>query len=290
MLRLPFHTWLATLMATLALPGSAAAGTVRTEYGASPSSGPGWHLVFSAAPGEANHIDSSAMGRAVVIHDAGAAVVAGVGCTQLAPGEASCATPDGTAFTDATADLGDGDDTALVAGGIVRMWLIRGGGGNDVFDHPGKRDRLGCGAGRDLVELEDGDPGAARLGTVGPLLPRGCERIHLTSFGFRMPVVRAGVVRTRVNAPEPYGGRCGAGLELRSRGGALLGRRRWRSTSDVSRSVAIGLNKKGRRLARRHAPVVVNQLRYVGGIPGNQRPGLGCFEDGFQVDGARIRL
>jgi hypothetical protein len=118
MLRLPFHTWLATLMATLALPGSAAAGTVRTEYGASPSSGPGWHLVFSAAPGEANHIDSSAMGRAVVIHDAGAAVVAGVGCTQLAPGEASCATPDGTAFTDATADLGDGDDTPSSRGAL----------------------------------------------------------------------------------------------------------------------------------------------------------------------------
>jgi hypothetical protein len=290
MLRMPFHTSLATLLATLALPGSAAAGTVRTEYGASPSSAAGWHLVFTAAPGEANHIDSSAMGRVVVIHDAGAAVAAGVGCTQLAPGEASCATPDGTAFTDATADLGDGDDTALVAGGLVHKWLIRGGKGNDLFDHPGKRDRLACGAGRDLVELEDGDPGAVRLGTVGPLLPRGCERIHLTSFGFRMPVVRGGVVRTRVNAPEPYGGRCGAGVELRSRGGSLLGRNRWRSTSDVNRSVAIRLNRKGRWLARHHAPVVVNQLRYAGGIPGNQRPGLGCFEDGFQVDGARIRL
>ena len=350
MLRRPVYTSLATLLAIFGLPVSASAGTVRIEYVvavpasasartlgiesvASPSSEPGWRLVFTATPSEANRVSFSAVGTAVVIRDAGASVVAGLGCTQLAPNDASCATPDGSAFTDATADLGDADDSAHLEQTFVHGWLIRGdegndsldarsgfgaqtvriglaggrgadrlagagegpaalsgGGGNDLFDHPGKRDRVDCGAGRDLVDLEDSDPGAARLGVVGPLLPRGCERIQLTSFGFRLPVVRAGVARTRVNAPEPYGGRCGAGLELRSRGGALLGRKRWRSTSDVDRSVTIRLNTRGDRLVRRHAPLVVNQLRYIGGIPGNSWAGLGCFDEGFQVDGARVRL
>jgi RTX calcium-binding nonapeptide repeat (4 copies) len=183
--------------------------------------------------------------------------------------------------------IGRGGDDRLPSSPLADR--LAGGDGNDWFDHPDRRDRVECGHGRDDIDLEDADPGAAGLGSVGPPLPRGCDRIHLTSFTFTRPVVRGRVARTRVDAPPPYGNRCGAGLELRRRG-ALLGRTRWRSSSDVGRRVAIPLTAQGRRLARRHTIVAITQLRYIGGIPGNYRRGITCFEDGFPVDGVRIRL
>jgi RTX calcium-binding nonapeptide repeat (4 copies) len=182
----------------------------------------------------------------------------------------------------------DGDDRIL---GTPRADRLAGGNGNDRLRNPDRRDRVECGRGLDTVDLADGDPGATHLGVVGPPFPPGCDRFHLSGyFWVSRPAVRGRFARARVTSWEAYGGRCGAGLELRSRRGALLGRARWRSRSDVRRRVAIPLNAKGRRLARRHALTVLTQLRYVGGIPGNRRPGVTCFEDGFAVDAVRIRL
>lgn len=182
----------------------------------------------------------------------------------------------------------DGDDRIL---GTPLADRLAGGNGNDRVRHPDRRDRVECGNGLDTVELEDGDPGAHNLGVVGPPFSRGCDRFHL-SGGFRVgrPAVRGRFARARVSSREAYGGRCGAGLELRSRHGALLGRARWRSQSDVRRPVAIPLSARGRRLARRHSLIVLTQLRYIGGIPGNRRPGVTCFEDGTAIDAVRIRL
>jgi RTX calcium-binding nonapeptide repeat (4 copies) len=182
----------------------------------------------------------------------------------------------------------DGDDRIL---GTPRADRLAGGNGNDRLRHPDRRDRVECGSGLDPVDLADGDPGASHLGVVGPPFSRGCDRFHLSGY-FRVdrPAVRGRFARARVSSGEAYGGRCGAGLELRSRRGALLGRARWRSRSDVRRRVAIPLSATGRRLARRHAWTVLTQLRYIGGIPGNRRPGLTCFEDGLAVDAVRIRL
>jgi hypothetical protein len=201
---------------------------------------------------------------------------------------AECVTPSAI-LTGGDALIGrDGDDRIL---GTPLADRLAGGNGNDGFSHPDRRDRVECGYGRDTVDLEDGDPGASHLGVVGPSFPRSCDRFHL-SGGFRVnrPAVRGRFARARISSGEAYGGRCGAGLELRSRRGALLGRTRWRSQSDVRRPVAIPLNAKGRRLARRHALIRLTQLRYIGGIPGNQRPGVTCFDDGNAVDAVRIRL
>jgi hypothetical protein len=201
---------------------------------------------------------------------------------------AECVTPSAI-LTGGDALIGrDGDDRIL---GTPLADRLAGGNGNDDFLHPDRRDRVECGQGLDTVDLEDGDPGASHLGVVGPPFPRGCDRFHLSGgFWVNRPAVRGRFARARVSSGVPYGGRCGAGLKLGSRRGALLGRARWRSRSDVRRPVAIPLSAKGRRLARRHALTVLTQLRYIGGIPGNQRPGVTCFDDGYAVDAVRIRL
>jgi RTX calcium-binding nonapeptide repeat (4 copies) len=222
---------------------------------------------------------------------------AGCGAQVVLPGTpgpppvpiAECVTPS-PITTGGDALIGrDGDDRIL---STSRADLLAGGNGNDRFRYPDRRDRVECGSGLDTVDLEHGDPGAYNLGVVGPPFPRGCDRFHLSGyFWVDRPAVRGRFARARVTSWEAYGGgRCGAGLELRSRRGALLGRARWRSLSDDRRPVAIPLNAKGRRLARRHALTVLTQLRYDGGIPGNRRPGVTCFDDGFAVDAVRIRL
>jgi Ca2+-binding RTX toxin-like protein len=129
---------LAAFLALAAFPSTGLGATAFVEDG-----GSRW-LYYFAAPGELNQVEKAQSGATVTIHDAGAVIVAGAGCTQVDDHEVSCAAIDLTRIV-----LGNGGDTAAVlqgeatvdgAGGNDEIWAcsscgsgIRGGAGDDVI-------------------------------------------------------------------------------------------------------------------------------------------------------------
>jgi hypothetical protein len=82
-----------------------------------------YNVAYTAAPGERNVLSADETRGTIVVHDAGAAVAAGVGCTAVAGG-VTCSPPVDI-FATLVADLGDGDDVSTANG------VIDGGPGND---------------------------------------------------------------------------------------------------------------------------------------------------------------
>ncbi|HTE60729.1 MAG TPA: hypothetical protein VK631_10300, partial [Solirubrobacteraceae bacterium] len=129
-------------------------------------------LVFAANPGEANDVTFSAAGANVVVTDAGAALIAGAGCTTDNPNQVTCPN-----VVRLTVTLGDGDDhlrntTSLpshVQGGLGSD-IIEGGAGDDVLLGEGGADQIYGGDGNDtitsrggLADLVDCGPGIDTL-------------------------------------------------------------------------------------------------------------------------------
>ena len=152
------RSFLLAILVTLWLPSGAFAGsaslTVPTPEGSSPKS----TLSYTASPGERNEIvatrELAGATNAVVLHDGGADVVAGPGCTAIDARTVRCAMesairPDGNSPQPVPAIAiyaGDGDDTltgaGTLSGGPGRDMLTVSGLGNDVIDGGADRDTL----------------------------------------------------------------------------------------------------------------------------------------------------
>ncbi len=179
------------VLALLAVaPAAASAATVRVDVTCSSPTGKGPEscggvLTFQALPGETNDVTADPpAGGNVVLHDAGAPLTAGSGCTQVDAMSARCANIVGTV------SLGDGSDRLTLATGIpliangdagddlVSAGTAHGGDGNDVLagsDLDGGAgsdslvgtagdDTLNGGAGDDTI---DGGPGADTVAYSG---------------------------------------------------------------------------------------------------------------------------
>ncbi|MDR9371105.1 calcium-binding protein, partial [Conexibacter sp. JD483] len=171
---------LAALTVALLAPAAAAPGAVISAIA-------GWEdvpkgppvatftVTYAAAPGEANALDLRIDADAVSARDTGAPLSAGAGCVALIEGSVRCPLPSGPVVT-IGADLGDGDDRALVSGGgAIGALNVRGGDGADRIElattvlsvtadgGAGDDELIGGPAGERL----DGGPGADRLSGGG---------------------------------------------------------------------------------------------------------------------------
>lgn len=134
----------AGVMALLALPGAASAGTVAVSSTT---------ITFTAAPGEQNDlvitfVDAT---NTYTFVDSGAPVTAGTGCAQVA-NAATCVLAGATQLA---VQLGDRDDT-LDASTITTPIVVDGGDGTEnIATGPGA-DRVDCGRGDDRVRTGTG--------------------------------------------------------------------------------------------------------------------------------------
>jgi Ca2+-binding RTX toxin-like protein len=128
----------AALALMLCAPAGAHAATVRMS-----DTFTGRSAVFTAAPGERNAVEVVQAGGRVVFTDAGAPVTVGDGCSAEG---VSVSCPGSVA----SVDLGDGDDTADVAGADAG---VQGGPGNDEI-LVGRDGGAGGGDGDDRVERQ----------------------------------------------------------------------------------------------------------------------------------------
>jgi hypothetical protein len=90
------------------------------------------YVKFVAAAGEANDVTvapGTDTANAVVVRDSGAAITSSPGCTPLDAQTVDCPGSRPLATTDISAELGDGNDTATVAGGL--QGRLSGGPGDD---------------------------------------------------------------------------------------------------------------------------------------------------------------
>ena len=179
---------LVAVASLLAAPGPASAAAVSVVDLTSPGGSPYQVVMYRAAPGETNQLRVLATRPSGgldpdrrVVSDAGAAVVAGPGCTSLDAHTAECL-PHSSGFPYVTlstdARLGDRDDTAeavadgsYVTGAKFDLW---GEDGNDrllIPAHPYLYGDLRGGPGNDVlhgfgyasVQTLDGGPGADEI-------------------------------------------------------------------------------------------------------------------------------
>jgi Ca2+-binding RTX toxin-like protein len=153
---------LLAVVAVLALPGTASAASVSrllvdscngdvacSKYG-------GGHPVavtlFAANAGEANRVTVSRDGAELVFRDEGAVLTAHDPCRSAAGGTVRCPVTEGEpGLRGLSISLGDGDDSATVAGDPIVETTMDGGAGDDTLSGGGENDQL------------DGGPGADRL-------------------------------------------------------------------------------------------------------------------------------
>ena len=139
---------LLAILVTVWLPSGAFAGSASLTVLAPELASPRWTLNYTASPGERNQIvvtrESAGATNAVVLHDGGADVVAGAGCTPIDPRTVRCVTeptisPGGYSFQpvpDIQIDAGDGDDTVASMPTSVPM-AAYGGEGDDQLTGAG---------------------------------------------------------------------------------------------------------------------------------------------------------
>jgi hypothetical protein len=144
-------------VAAIAAPTWAATVELRSDVPVGPMSGR-----YSAGAGERNDVAvTSGSQSSFRVHDAGAAITAGAGCTSLTANNAECiGNVWGLLFV--RVDLGDGDDVlrptatrALKVHGGLGDDRLLGGASVDELDGGGGMDELHGNGGSDL--LEDGD-------------------------------------------------------------------------------------------------------------------------------------
>src|SRR4051794_16494742 len=159
---------LGSLLAVLAAPASALAGTVSLvpeesrSFGMEPTD-PNL-LSFTAKPGERNHVTGSYADDAWRFRDTTATITPGKGCERVDDHEAACPRPPGRPFFGVRVHvrLGDRDDVftsehlTVEANGGTGSDVLTGAGGHDVLDGGGGgRDELHGEGSRDW--LRDGD-------------------------------------------------------------------------------------------------------------------------------------
>ncbi len=164
---------LLTFIAILGAPATAFAGSAAIVV-------PGANaydvtLVYSASPGERNQVVVTREGNAVVLHDAGAAVAAGAGCTSSDARTVRCAAAvtSGPFPTQPVPRIviyaGDGDDTVVATPDSVEVTAY-GGAGDDQLAGSGE---LFGGAGRDVLRGSDRESDYKGSGYSGDTLVGG---------------------------------------------------------------------------------------------------------------------
>src|SRR5689334_12612430 len=142
------------LLATLALSLLCAAPAYATApLQIKPNGSGGGQIVYTAAPGENNHVTVTQSGNDVTFSDSGAAAFSyAVVGTPVTP----CTQPNATAVTCTVApgwvlgiDLGDGNDSLDVQAALGTEAF--GGDGNDTLSGGPIADMLGGDAGNDVV-------------------------------------------------------------------------------------------------------------------------------------------
>ena len=135
---------LAVLTAALALPAGAQAATVSATGGT---------ISFTAASGEANHLDVSKSDGAIRLHDTGvSSMTAGAGCVPSGAQRVDCAAPGLAAVS---IDLGDGNDR--LSGEVLVPFSVYGGLGNDQIELGAGDDAVDAGPGNDAIDSGWGD-------------------------------------------------------------------------------------------------------------------------------------
>jgi Ca2+-binding RTX toxin-like protein len=151
------------------VPAIASASTVGLET-SDPDNPP--RITYTAANGEANKLDVKVTGATAEISDPGAgSITPGANCAPVNPKKVTCTDPKGETIFVITASLGDGGDTASIAG---TRSSVDGGPGNDTLNGGELGDFLNGGGGTDTLHgnaggdnLGDGDPsGAANKDTL----------------------------------------------------------------------------------------------------------------------------
>jgi Ca2+-binding RTX toxin-like protein len=110
-----------------AAPGLAHGATAEVVSGQPFFSGE--FFFYTAAPGETNQVDLGITGDTITVHDSGASITAGDGCTPVDAHEVTCTI---TLIDGLHADLDDLDDTLTLAGDPFG-WQVKGGSGADTL-------------------------------------------------------------------------------------------------------------------------------------------------------------
>jgi hypothetical protein len=151
------------------VPASASASVVSLDPGA-PDAPP--RITYTASSGEANKLNVTVAGATAQVDDPGAGTVTpGTNCAAVTPKKVTCTNPNGNTIQILLATLGDGADTATVAGAGSSL---DGGPGNDTLTGGASQDFLKGGGGTDTLKgnagndtLSDGDTsGSANKDTL----------------------------------------------------------------------------------------------------------------------------
>jgi Ca2+-binding RTX toxin-like protein len=110
------------------------------------------YTAFAGGPGEANRLVVTRVGADFLLRDTGAALRAEAPCTSVDAGTARCPVTEGRfGIPGLSLAMGDGDDTALLGGGLEVVSWLSGGDGDDAL------------TGGDGPEQVDGGPGSDTL-------------------------------------------------------------------------------------------------------------------------------
>jgi Ca2+-binding RTX toxin-like protein len=114
-------------------------------------------VTYLAAAGEANRVAVARTGGIVTISDSGAAIAAEAPCLAVDTHHVACSASSGTTgIAGFDAQLGDGDDTLTIAGGLGTTTTIDGGDGSDGLRGGEDEDTLAGGLGADRLDGGDG--------------------------------------------------------------------------------------------------------------------------------------
>jgi Ca2+-binding RTX toxin-like protein len=114
-------------------------------------------VTYLAAGGEANRVAVARTGDIVTISDLGVAIAAEAPCLAVDSHHVACAASSGTTgIAGFDAQLGDGDDTLAIAGGLGTTTRIDGGDGSDGLSGGEDEDTLAGGLGADRLDGRDG--------------------------------------------------------------------------------------------------------------------------------------
>lgn len=109
----------------------------------------GTALKITSQPGAASDLTFSSESATYRVHDAGASLIAGIGCTQVSANEVSCQQVGSTAITALKVTAGDLDDAATVTSNTKAV--LDGGPGNDTLTGGAVADTLTGNAGDDTL-------------------------------------------------------------------------------------------------------------------------------------------
>ena len=168
---------------TFLVAAVALAGLAPATAGAGTAAVFGRTLAYQASPGEANRVTVTRTPDAYRILDRGANVVAGAGCTSLAPNEVACA---GDEVRMIRVQVLDGNDVVSLS--VGRKSIVGGGDGDDVLEGGEGDDELYGDAGDDTLkggagfDVLTGATGADTMSGGGPSIGIDPEELGEDEF------------------------------------------------------------------------------------------------------------